>query len=69
MNGKEEARVASAKEEALKIIEEQPDDSTYEDIIRELIFARMVKRGLADSDAGRTMSTAELERRITAWAR
>ena len=61
--------MASAREQALKIIEEQPEDSSYEDIIRELIFARMVERGLADSDAGRTISTDELARRVAAWAK
>ena len=65
----EDSNMASAREQALRIIEEQPEDSSYEDLIRELIFARMVERGLADSDGGRTISTEELERRVAAWAR
>ena len=57
------------KQKALKIIEEQPEDSSYEELIRELVFARMVERGLSDSDAGRTIGTGELERRIATWAK
>jgi len=40
----------------IDIIGRQPDDSSYDEILRELAFARMVQRGLADSDAGRTLS-------------
>ena len=39
----------------LDIIGRQPDDSSYEEILRELVYARMVQRGLADSDAGHTI--------------
>lgn len=43
--------MSSAKDQMVKIIQEQPDDSSYDDILRELAFTRMVERGLADSDA------------------
>ncbi len=57
----------SAKEQIAKILQNQPDDSSYGEILRELSFARMVKRGLADSDAGRTISHEEMGRRIKTW--
>ena len=53
----------------LETIQELPDDSSYEEILRELAFARMVERGLADSAAGRTVSHEEMGRRIAAWAK
>ena len=59
--------MASAKEQMKAIIEEQPDDSSYDEILRELAFARMVERGLADSDARRTISHEEMGRRIKSW--
>jgi len=34
----------STKKKMKDIIEEQPDDATYEEILRELAFARMVER-------------------------
>lgn len=59
----------TAKEQILRIIEEQPEDSSYEEIFRELAFARMVERGLEDSEQGRTLSSEEMEQRIASWAR
>jgi predicted transcriptional regulator len=59
--------MASIKEQMIKIIDEQPEDSTYDEILRELAFARMVERGLADSDEGRTISNEEMKRRIRSW--
>ena len=50
-----------------KIIHEQPEDATYEEIMRELAFARMVERGLADSRNGRVISNDEMARRIRFW--
>jgi predicted transcriptional regulator len=55
------------KERMVEIIDEQPDDSTYEEIIRELAFGRMIDRGLADSRAGRNISNEDMERRIRTW--
>jgi predicted transcriptional regulator len=57
------------KELMLQTIQELPDDSSYEEILRELAFARMIERGLADSAAGRTISHEEMGRRIAAWSK
>jgi hypothetical protein len=50
-----------------KLIQRQPEDSSREDIVRELAFHVMVERGLADSDANRTVSNEEMGRRIRSW--
>ncbi|MFZ2959429.1 MAG: hypothetical protein WA705_21285 [Candidatus Ozemobacteraceae bacterium] len=57
----------SAKEQMSKIILEQPDDSSFDEVLRELAFARMVERGLDDSDAKRTITNAEMKHRIRTW--
>lgn len=57
----------SAKEAMIEIIARQPEDSSYDEILRELAFARMVERGLNDSDAGRTLSDEEMKRKIDSW--
>jgi hypothetical protein len=44
--------MANAKEKMTEIIQQQPDDSSRDEILRELAFARMVERGLAEP--GRT---------------
>ncbi len=59
--------MASIKEQMIKIIQEQPEDSSFDEILRELAFAKMVERGLADSDKGRTISNEEMKRRIRSW--
>ena len=56
--------MSKAKAELTKLIEEQPEDSSREEIVRELAFHVMVQRGLADSDAGRVVSNEEMARRI-----
>jgi len=61
--------MSKAKEELRKLIEEQPEDSSREEIVRELAFHVMVERGLADSDAGRVISNDEIARRIRSWQR
>ena len=57
-------RAVSAKEQMTKLIQEQPEDSSYDEILRELAFARMVKKGLDDSKAGRTISNEEMKNRV-----
>jgi predicted transcriptional regulator len=59
--------MSKAKEELTQFIKEQPEDSSREEIIRELAFHVMVERGLADSDAGRVISNDEMARRIRSW--
>jgi predicted transcriptional regulator len=59
--------MATAKEKMTEIIQNQPDDSSYDEILKELAFARMVERGLEDSRAGRAISHEEMGRRIRSW--
>jgi len=56
-----------AKAVIREVIEAQPDDASYEEIMRELAFERMVDRGLADVRAGRSVSHDEAVRRIRSW--
>ena len=55
------------KEKMKEVIQSQPDDASYEEIMRELAFERMVMRGLVDSKQGRVLSNEEMERRIRTW--
>ena len=47
------------------IIQEQPDDATFEDIIKELAFDQMINRGLKDSRLNNTISNQEMKQRIS----
>lgn len=57
----------TAREEITQIVQSLPEDSTYDEILRELAFARMVERGLQDSRDGKVISNEELNKRIRAW--
>jgi hypothetical protein len=59
--------MSTAKEELTRLIQGQPEDSSRDEIVRELAFHVMVERGLADSDAKRTISNVEMAQRIRSW--
>jgi len=59
--------MSSVKDRMAEIIQEQPEDATYGEIMRELAFERMVERGLADSRTGRVISNEEMARRIRSY--
>jgi len=59
--------MSSVKEKMTEIIQLQPEDATYEEIMRELAFERMVARGLDDSRQGRVLSNSEMGRQILTW--
>jgi hypothetical protein len=59
--------MATAKEHIAEIIKRQPDDSSYDEIVRELAFDLMVQRGLKDSDERRTITNEEMKHRIKMW--
>ena len=62
--------MSTIKEEPTRLVQEQPDDSSREEIVRELAFHVMVQRGLADSDARQVISNQEMaRRRIRRWQR
>jgi hypothetical protein len=63
----EASDMSTAKEELTRLIQGQPEDSSREEIVRELAFHVMVERGLADSDAKRAISNEEMGRRIRSW--
>ncbi len=58
----------SDKEAAAEVVARQPDDATFQAILRELAYAEMVRRGLADSDSEQTITDDELRRRINKWS-
>ncbi len=59
--------MSTAKDELTRLIQAQPEDSSQEEILRELALHIMIERGLADSDEKRTISNEEMARRIRLW--
>jgi predicted transcriptional regulator len=44
---------ANKKEEARRLIDSLPDDSTWEDLMYQIYVREAVEKGLADAEAGR----------------
>jgi len=59
----------TVKDKMKSLIEAQPDDASFDEILRELAFERMVERGLEDSRQGRVISNEDMGRRIRQWRR
>ena len=59
--------MSSLKARMTEINQEQPEDATHEEIMRELAFECMVERGLVDSRTGRVIPNEEMARRIRTW--
>jgi predicted transcriptional regulator len=48
------------KEEARRLVETLPDDSTWEDLMYQIYVRETVESGLADADAGRVTEVAKV---------
>lgn len=59
--------MTNVKRKMTEVIQSQPDDASYEEIMRELAFERMIERGLEDSRSGRVISNEDMERRLRSW--
>jgi len=55
------------KQEAKKIIDSLPEDTSYDEILKELVFDRMIQRGLKDSAEKKTISNQKMKNRIKQW--
>jgi len=56
-----------AKQSAKKVIDSLPDDTSYDEILKELAFNRMIERDLEDSKNGRTISNEKMKQQIKQW--
>ena len=59
----------TVKEKITEVVLSQPEDASYDEIMRELAFEKMVDRGLADVRDGRVISNDEILGRIRTWQR
>ena len=57
------------KERVKAVIDAQPENATFDEILKELAIERMIERGLADYRERRTISHQEMGARIQSWRR
>lgn len=58
---------ATPKNQLRRLIEDQPDDSSFEEILKELAFAAMIEQGVAQAQAGRTRTQDEMRQIVASW--
>jgi predicted transcriptional regulator len=58
---------ATAKERIRQVLDEVPDDASYEDIEYRIYLRRKIDQGLEDIRQGRVLSHEEVERRMAKW--
>jgi len=59
--------MASAKEEVRKLLDQIPDDSSFEDIQYHIYVREKIEHGLKEAEQGRVLSQEEVERRMLKW--
>ncbi len=59
----------SSKQRVLDIVNGMPENSTIDEILHEVLFQRMMDKGMEDSRAGRVITTEELLKQVETWLR
>ncbi len=59
--------MSAPKQEAKKVIDSLPEDSSYEEILKALAFDKMIRRGLKDAQNGKRVSNKEMAQQIEQW--
>jgi predicted transcriptional regulator len=59
--------MSTAKDQIKQILEDQTDDSSYDEILKELAFKGMVEKGLDDMSKGNIVSNEEMKNKIKSW--
>ncbi len=57
----------TVKEKTDQIVDQQPEDTSFDEILQELAFQRMIERGLRDAEEGRVISHEEMGNKINSW--
>jgi hypothetical protein len=59
----------TVKEQALRAIQELPQDATFEDAMERLYLLYKVERGIKQADEGQKISQEEAKKRMKKWLR
>ena len=52
------------KEEAKRLLENLPDDLTWDDLMHEIYVRQSIEAGLADSEAGKVIDASDVRKRF-----
>lgn len=51
------------KEDAHQLVDQMPENATWDDLINEIYVRQVIEQGLADSKAGRTIEVGQVRRK------
>ena len=54
----------SIKEEARRLVDQLPENSTWDDLMHEIYVRQSIEKGLADIEAGRTTSVEKVREKF-----
>jgi predicted transcriptional regulator len=54
----------TVRDEARRLVEQLPDDATWEDLLYRIYVRQSIEAGLKDVEAGRVVSTDEVRKRL-----
>ncbi|MBW4473195.1 MAG: hypothetical protein KME45_22880 [Stenomitos rutilans HA7619-LM2] len=54
----------SIKDEAHRLIDQLPENSTWDDLMQEIYVRQAIEAGLADSNAGRVLSIEDVRKQF-----
>ncbi len=55
------------KEQSKRIIDNMPEDVSYDEILKALSFDKMIKNGIQDSQNKDIISNEEMQQKIKQW--
>jgi predicted transcriptional regulator len=59
--------VSTAKQEVQRILDQLPDEASYEEIRYRIYVREKIQRGLEDLEAGRSFTDEEFSERMREW--
>jgi predicted transcriptional regulator len=59
--------MSTTKEEVRKMLDQIPDDASFEDIQYHIYVRQKIEHGLRDIEEGRVLSQEEIEQRMSKW--
>ncbi len=59
--------MTAPKQLVKKIVDSLPEDTSYDEILKELAFNKMIQKGLKNSKEGKVISNKEMKKRIQSW--
>ncbi len=57
----------TAKEEVRKMLDQIPDDASFEDIQYHIYVREKIEQGMKDIEEGRVLSQEDVEKRMSKW--